>query len=78
MARPIAKDVAVAVHAARLYIGCEGRLKIRDQQRLYTRMKAKIAIIAKRRGMDEGDAYRQVTGEARRLGGICPLPGKDI
>ena len=73
-----AKDIEAAVHAARLYIGKGLCMRITDEQKLYARMNKKIASVAKRRSMDEGEAYRQIMGEAKRRGGVCPLPGKDI
>ena len=53
-------------------------MRLSDEQKLYRRMNSKIAAVAKRRGMDEGDAYRQIMDEAKRRGGIMPMPGKDI
>jgi hypothetical protein len=74
----MAKDIEAAVRAARLYIGCDQRVTLRDAQRLYTAMRKKIALVAKRRGMDELDAHEQVMTKARSEGGICPMPGKDL
>ena len=76
--KKIAKDIEDAVHAAQLYIGKGLSLRISDEQKLYNRMNKKIASAAKRRGMDEGDAYQQIMAEAKRRGGITPMPGKDI
>ena len=59
-------------------------MRITDEQKLYRRMMQKIAIVAKRRKtpsgaqMDEGEAYRQIMGEAKKRGGITPMPGRDI
>ena len=74
----LAKDVEAAVHAARLYIGSDQFSPIRDQQKLYSRMQKKIAAVAKKRGMDEHVVSTQITSEAKRRGGIRPLPGKHI
>ncbi len=72
------KDIESAVRAAQLYIGCGTTTRIADQQRLYNRMTTKIAAVAKRRKMDTLDAHDQIVKEAKRRGGICPLPGKDL
>jgi hypothetical protein len=76
--KKIAQDIECAVKAAQLYAGKGLRIRISDEQKLYARMMKAIANVAKKRGMDEGDAYRQITAEARRRGGITPMPGKDI
>lgn len=76
--KKIAKDIEVAVRAAQLYIGKGLSMRITDEQKLYNSMNRKIANVAKRRGLDEGEAYRQIMGEAKRRGAIMPLPGKDI
>lgn len=67
-----------AVHAAQLYIGKGLRMRITDEQKLYASMNRKIAAVAKRLGMDEAEAYRQILAEAKRRGGLVALPGKDI
>ena len=74
----IAKDLEAAVHAAQLYIGKGLTMRITDEQKLYNAMNRKIAAVAKHRGMDEAEAYRQIMGEAKRRGGITAMPGKDI
>ena len=74
----IAKDIEAAVRAAQLYIGKGLRMRLSDERKLYRRMNQKIAAVAKRRGMDEGEAYRQIMGEAKRRGGITAMPGMDI
>lgn len=74
----VAKDIEAAVMAARLYIGKGLTMRISDEQKLYRRMNSKIAAVARRRGMDESDAYRQIMSEAKRRGGILASPGKDI
>lgn len=56
--RKIAKNIEAAVRAAQLYIGKGLRMRLSDEQKLYRRMNQKIAAVAKRRGMDEGEAYR--------------------
>jgi hypothetical protein len=61
--KKVAKDLESAVRAAQLYIG-----------RVHTIAKRRN----KRRNMAETDAYEQITGEAKRRGGLQPLPGKDI
>ena len=76
--RKIAKDIEAAVYAAQLYIGKGLRMRVSDEQKLYRRMNQKIAVVAKRRGMDEAEAYRQIVGEAKRRGGVLAMPGKDI
>ena len=73
-----AKDVEAAVRAAQLYHGALGKLRIRDEQRLYESMTRKIDAVARRRQMDRDTAYRQIADEARRRGPITPMPGKDI
>jgi CO/xanthine dehydrogenase Mo-binding subunit len=73
-----AKDIEGAVYAAQLYIGKGLTMRITDEQKLYKSMHRKIASVAKRLGMDEADAYRQITAEAKRRGGLLALPGKDI
>lgn len=77
-AKKIAKDIEAAVRAAQLYIGKGLSMRISDEQKLYNSMNRKIAIVAKRRGLDEGNAYQQIMGEAKRRGAITPMPGKDI
>ena len=76
--KKIAKDIEAAVHAAQLYIGKGLRMRITDEQKLYASMNRKIAAVAKRLGMDEAEAYRQILAEAKRRGGLMALPGKDI
>ncbi len=76
--KKIAKDIEAAVHAAQLYIGKGLTMRIADGQKLYKSMNRKIAVVAKRRGMDEADAYQQIMREAKRRGGILAMPGKDI
>lgn len=77
-AKKIAKDIEAAVYAARLYIGKGLTMRITDEQKLYRSMNRKIALVAKRRGLDEANAYQQIMGEAKRRGGILAMPGKDI
>lgn len=76
--KKIAKDIEAAVRAAQLYIGKGLSMRISDEQKLYASMNRKIANVAKRRGLDEANAYRQIMGEAKRRGGITAMPGKDI
>ena len=76
--KKIAKDIEGAVYAARLYIGKGLTMRITDEQRLYRNMHRKIASVAKRLGMEEPEAYRQIIAEAKRRGGLLALPGKDI
>lgn len=66
------------MRAAQLYIGKGLTMRISDEQKLYSRMNRKIASVAKRHGMDEAAAYQQIMAEAKRRGGITPLPGKDV
>lgn len=73
-----AKDIEAAVRAWQLYMGKGLTCRIRDEQKLYRRAQAATARVAKKRGMDVYEAERQITAEARRRGGICPMPGKDI
>lgn len=72
------KDVEAAVHAAQLYIGSDQFSPVRDQQKLYNQMQKKIAAVAKKRGMAEHIVGEQITAEAKRRGGLRPLPGKHI
>ena len=53
-------------------------MRVTDEQKLYRRMNSKIAAVAKRLGMDEAEAYRQIVEEAKRRGRLTALPGKDI
>jgi hypothetical protein len=76
--KKLPKDIEAALHAARLYIGKGLTMRISDEQKLYRRMNQKIAAVAKRRGMDEAEAYRQIMDKAKAMGGITPMPGKDI
>ena len=71
-------DIEAAVYAARLYIGKGLTMRVTDEQKLYRRMNSKIAAVAKRLGMDEAEAYRQIVEEAKRRGRLTALPGKDI
>lgn len=73
-----AKDVEAAVRAAQLYGGCDGKINVRDAQKLYDRMNKKIAAVARKRGMAFNDASRQITEAAKQRGLICPIPGRDI
>ena len=78
-AKKIAKDVEEAVKAAQLYHGsAREHMRIKDEQKLYDRMQRKIDAVARRRGIDRNAAYEQIVGEAKRRGGITPVPGKDI
>ena len=76
--RKIAKDIEAAVRAAQLHIGKGLRMRPSDERKPYRRMNQKIAAVAKQRGMDEGEAYRQIMGEAKRRGGITAMLGMDI
>jgi hypothetical protein len=78
MAKKAAKDIERAVYAAQLYIGKGLRMRLSDEQKLFASMNRKIAAVAKRLGMDDGNAYQQIVGEAKRRGGILAMPGKDI
>lgn len=74
----VAKDIEAAVRAARLYIGKGLTMRFADEKKLYRSMNAKIAAVAKRRGMDDAAAYQQIMTEAKRRGGILAMPGMDI
>jgi hypothetical protein len=67
-----------AVKAAQVYIGCEGQVRVRDEQKLYTQMRKAITRVADHYAIAEHDAAHQVTEEAKRRGPICPIPGKDV
>lgn len=73
-----AKDIEAAVRAWQLYIGKGLTCRIRDEQKLYQRAVKLTEKVATKRNMDPHEAERQITAEARRRGGICPMPGKDI
>lgn len=72
--KPTKRQLDNAVTSLRLYMGSDGRCRMSDQQRLYNRfnkaMKPLRAFTI--------DADAQVGAEARRLGPIVPVPGKDI
>lgn len=72
--RKVPAAVEKAVKAARLYHGSSGCL-VRDQQKLYTRMRRALDAVTQKYG---DDAERQILGEAKRLGAILPVPGKDV
>lgn len=72
-----ARDLEAAVKAAQLYFGCNGHVAIRDEQKLYGRLRKRVAAVAEKRGVSEEDAYGQIAREARKRGAVCPLPGKD-
>lgn len=72
--RKVPAAVEKAVKAARLYHGSSGCL-VRDQQKLYTKMRRALDAVTQKYG---DDAERQILGEATRLGAILPVPGKDI
>ena len=69
-----AKDVAKAVHAARLYHGSM-HAGFRVQQKLYERKKKTAEAVRRRTGIE--NAEEQIAAEATRLGPITPAPGKD-
>lgn len=73
--KPSAKTLARAVHLTRLYAGSTGTTSIRVQQRLYDRMRAASLAVARATGVE--DAPHQIAEEARRLGPLTPIPGKD-
>jgi len=70
-------DIEKAVKAVQLYAGCPD-VRIKDQQKLYSRMNKAIERVATKRGMSSQDAHDQIVREAARRGRIVPLPGKDI
>lgn len=74
----IPRDIEAAIAAAQRYIGCDGKVNIRDQQRLYDRMMAKIDSVVKKRSLDRQQAHETIVGEAKKRGGVCPIPGKDM
>lgn len=74
----VAKDVIAAVEAARVYYGCDGRVSIKDAQKLYNTMNKKIDGVAKCRGMDRQSAADQISKAAQDAGPVCPIPGKHI
>ena len=81
MGKPISKTVEAAVKAMQLFHGCGLRARLRDEQKLASRAKKAIERVVKQyaaRGMTYDEAHRQIEGEARSRGSICPLPGRDI
>jgi len=73
-----AKDIERAVETARVYAGCQGKVRIRDEQRLYDRLRRQAASVARKRKMDADDVLQQIVDEAHRRGPRCPIPGKDL
>jgi hypothetical protein len=67
-----------AVRAAQLYIGSEGWVTIRQQQKLYARVKRAIETLANKKGMSHSSVWEQVFQEARRRGSIRPIVGRDV
>lgn len=63
-----------AVKALRLYSGSEGRVSVKDAQRLYARYRTAMKALES----FAEDAHEQVAQEATRLGPIRPLLGRDL
>ncbi len=75
---PTKAQLAAAVKTAQLYNGSLTCTSIRQQQRLYGRLMTQATAIARRAEMGVDDVLTQVTDHARKLGPLCPVPGKDI
>lgn len=76
--RPTKTELDKAVHAMRVYAGSGTRVRIRDAERLYARVVKAINVLVSVSGISEYSAWDQVTAEAKRLGYIIAIPGKDI
>ncbi len=57
----MSKLLESAVRTVQIYHGCNGRVAVRDEQRLYRRMQSAIKRVAKHHKLTEGDAHRQLT-----------------
>lgn len=71
---PTRAQIDRAVRAARLYDGSLHSTAVRDQQRLYARLRAAMKPLE----AATSDAWEQVTSRARALGPLTPTPGKDL
>ncbi len=60
------------------YLGCVGKVQLRDEQRFYERVQRRVRRIADTTGLDTENAWGQIESEARRRGLRCPVPGKDL
>ena len=69
-----------AVKQMQLYIGiiADPRARMRDVSKLRARVDKSVAKIVASTGNTEENVWHQLEGEARRWGGIVPMPGKDI
>ena len=77
--RPSKKKLEVAIRDMRLLLGGRrARMRIRDEERLQSRVKKHVDDIVQITGMDPTDVWNQLENEARSRGAMTPLPGKDI
>jgi len=70
----MSKELDSAVKAFQLYLGSSG-IRMKDQQKLYSRAMRAAEKIAKKRKMDLTDVFEQLTAQAKTRGAIIPLPG---
>lgn len=78
MAKGKTKAIEDATRAWQLVIGCGGRVRPRDEQKLRDRANKAVLRVAKQRNADPVDVEIVIVDEAKSRGGICPIPGKDI
>ncbi len=76
--RPTKGQLSKAVDAMRLYLGSQGQVRVRDEQRLYKRVSAHVEKISVKGCLDAGDVWDQLSSEAQRRGIRMAVPGKDI
>ena len=77
-AKPSKAQLDKSVKLARLYIGSEGKVRIKDQQKIYDQLKKSVESIVKKTGIDYNAAHEQIMKQANKLGKITPQPGRDI
>lgn len=71
-------DLPGALKAMRLYLGGVDFASVRDQQRLYARVKKAVERVADAKGLTVADAWTQLHMEAVRQGVIRPTPGQHL
>jgi hypothetical protein len=72
------RSAEAAVRAMQLYIGSQGYCTVRDQQRLYNRVRKAAERVAREQKVTLSDSWAIISSEARGRGPIRPVLGKDL
>lgn len=67
-----------AVFEMQFYLGSVDYNNLRDQQKLYTRVRQSVAKLSAQTGQSEHSVWSAVENEARKRGLVRPIPGKNM